>query len=159
MPRDNLNSTLALCFPRVEATSGYHKWCQKMVPTQRLYCVLYALRRHQGTMIHVERCCDFNCCIVFYMHWGDTRVPWLLLRDASSGECNSCKWKDVSAIISVSLACPSQECQYSEAFLQNREIANWARGKGRSYGVRKGIPILVLRPPGPICDRKVWNRF
>jgi hypothetical protein len=81
MPRDAMNSTFVLRFTRTEAISGYHDWCRGMLEIQRLYCVLHALRRYQGTMIDAEGCYKFNVCIVFYTRWGDIRVPWSMPRD------------------------------------------------------------------------------
>ena len=37
---------------------------------QRLYCVLHALRRHQGTISDAEGWDQLNVCMVFYMHLG-----------------------------------------------------------------------------------------
>ena len=84
MSRKARNSTYILCFTCVEAISGCHGWCQGMVQVQCLYCVLHALRRCQGTMIDAEVCCKFNVCIIFYTHWGDIKVSWLMPRDAVS---------------------------------------------------------------------------
>ena len=71
----SMNSTFVLCFTRIEATSGNQKWWREMVYTQRLYCVLHALRRHEGSKSEANRWYEFIVCIVFYMRWGDIRVP------------------------------------------------------------------------------------
>ena len=84
MPRDAINSTVVLRFACLEATSGYRDWCRGMLLTQRLYCVLHVLRQHQGTVIDAEGCYQFNVCVVFYTHWGDIRVLWLMPRDGIS---------------------------------------------------------------------------
>jgi hypothetical protein len=54
MPSDAMNSTLVLCFARIE--------------------------RPQGTMIDAEVCYKLTVCMVFYTHLGDIRVPWLMPR-------------------------------------------------------------------------------
>ena len=84
MPRDCINSTSALRFTRIEATSGHHDWCRGMVWFRRFYCVLHALRQHRGTMINAEGWYKFNVCIVLYIHWGDTRVPQVMPRDGTN---------------------------------------------------------------------------
>ena len=46
----DINPKFVVSFTGIEVTSEYHKWCQRMLSTQLLYCVLQALRRHQGTI-------------------------------------------------------------------------------------------------------------
>jgi len=48
-------------------------WFSEMAATQYLFCVLHALRWHQGTKVSVEGWYQFNICIVFCMHWSDMR--------------------------------------------------------------------------------------
>ena len=82
MPWDAIKSVFALCFTHAEAMSGYHDWCRGKLLIQRLYCVLHALRRYQGTMIDAGGYYKLSVCIVFYTRWGDTGVPFLMPRDA-----------------------------------------------------------------------------
>jgi hypothetical protein len=84
MLRDATNSTFVLCFTRVEAISGYHDGCRVMPSIQRLYCVLHASRRYQGTIMDAKRCYEFSFCIEFYTHRADIRVPFWMPRDATN---------------------------------------------------------------------------
>jgi hypothetical protein len=58
------HSMLILCFTRIWATSGYHKWGRGIVSTQCLYCVLRSFERRQGTMSEAEGLSQLNACIV-----------------------------------------------------------------------------------------------
>ena len=55
---------------RVGGWPGY----RGMLQIQRLYCVLHASRRYEGTMMDAEECYEFDVCTVFYMLRGDIGV-------------------------------------------------------------------------------------
>ena len=80
-PRDCLNSIFALCFTRLWATPGYHKWGRGIVSTQRLHCVLHAFEQPQGTISEAEGLSQLNFRIGSYTPLSDLRVPEVRPRD------------------------------------------------------------------------------
>ena len=64
---------VVVCSTRFEAMSGYHYGCREILRIQRLYCVLHASRRYQGTIMNGEGRYELNVCIVFCTHRGDIK--------------------------------------------------------------------------------------
>jgi hypothetical protein len=58
-----------LCFARIWATSGYHKWGWGIVSTQWLYCVLHAVEWQQGTISEAEGLSDSMFVLCFACLW------------------------------------------------------------------------------------------